>query len=105
MSTYELADQCKLLRLMDFYYETHGVASELMDSIRCELANRLDKDTINFDDIFHVLNNPRGAGRKSHYSNDVNCKIKELRKKGYTLMRIANELEISYSHVQRVLST
>ena len=104
MSTYDLADLRNLLRLLDIYYETHGKATELMDSIRSELSNRLDKKIISLDDIFNVLNNPRRAGRKSHYSSAVNDEIKELRKKGYTLIRIANELGVSYSHVQRVLS-
>ncbi len=50
-----------------------------------------------------MATNPRNAGRPTVYTDEQNNRILDLRGEGLSLRRIAEEVNCSLAHVQRVL--
>lgn len=56
------------------------------------------------DEALQYLRNPRGAGRKTHYSDDYRQNVQDLYRKGMSIRAIAQKTGISKSTIQRILS-
>lgn len=104
MSTFDLADLCNLLRILDFSYDTDSVAYHLQIALFSELSSRTGKTISSYSDILPILHNSRGAGRKPKFDPIIDDQIRMLRKSGLSLKRIADSMGLSYSKVQRTLA-
>lgn len=92
-------DLIELYQLLVVYKQTYfgnRNIEELIDEITDRFRNAYKED------IKHVRN-PRNAGRKCQYTEENIQMIKELRKNGYSLRKIAEEMGCSLGRVQNVL--
>jgi len=99
--TFDMADLCNILRVIDYSYDSDGVIPELINDLYTELSEREGYSVHSPTEIFQILKNPRRAGRKPKTDSELSEKMKEMRRQGRTLTSIAEELGVSYSRVQR----
>lgn len=85
-----------LLSLYDRTYKT-----EKSGKLLAEITEHYQKT---YKENISEKRNPRKAGRKKKYSEDMKEAIMEYRKKGMTVRKIAQETGSSVGYVQGVLS-
>ena len=91
-------DLLELYQLAVVYSRCYGL--ELKDFLE-GISEKYRKNTGGED--IRSSNNPRGAGRKRVYAENMDRTILELRSSGMTLRGIARTLQCSTGHVQDVL--
>ena len=89
----------ELYQLAGLYGKTYGskAAGELLK----EVARRYNST---YKEDIQGKRNPRNAGRRRRYTEDVKNEIKSLRGKGLSIRKIAGETGCSVGYVQGVLS-
>ena len=92
-------DMEELYQLLKVYERTYG-GSEVSEIIK-ELSERYRDIT---GEHISVKRNPRGAGRKSRYTEEKKRQIRELRDRGISIRGIAEGVGCSVGYVQGVLS-
>lgn len=102
--TYDMADLCNILRVIDYSYDSGGVIPTLIQDVYEVLTQREGYPVNSPTEILKILKNPRHAGRKPKTDSKLSEKMNEMRRKGCTLKSIAEELGVSYSRVQRELN-
>ena len=92
-------DMEELFQLLEVYERTYGgsVVSEIIK----ELCARYRGAT---GENISEKRNPRGAGRKSRYTEEEKERIRELRDRGMSIRRIAEGTGCSVGYVQGVLN-
>ena len=93
-------DLIELYQLLNVYSQTYKDSDADTERLIRKVEMRFKK--IYKDDISQS-GNPRNAGRKRVYTEEENLKIIELRNKGYSLRKIAQEEGCSLGRVQDVL--
>ena len=95
--TYDMADLCNILRVIDYSYDSGGVIPTLIQDVYEVLTQREGYPVNSPTEILKILKNPRHAGRKPKTDSKLSEKMN-------TLKSIAEELGVSYSRVQRELN-
>ena len=92
-------DMEELFQLLEVYERTYGgsVVSEIIKEL-CARYRGVTGENIS------EKRNPRGAGRKSQYTEEEKERIRELRDRGMSIRRIAEGTGCSVGYVQGVLS-
>lgn len=92
------SDMQELHELVTLYNNVYGpiwAAEELLQDIRI----RCDKRGIQPD-----KGNPRNAGRRKVYPEELNREIIELRQAGWTIRQLATWADVSVGYVQKLIS-
>lgn len=89
----------ELYLLLEVYERTYG--GRVVSEIKKELTARHRGAT---GENISGKRNPRGAGRKSQYTEEEKQRIRELRDRGMTIRGIAEGTGCSVGYVQGVLS-
>lgn len=89
----------ELHQLLSLYGRSYGSkeAEKLLEEVAGCYSNSYGEDILE-------KRNPRNAGRKRQYTEADKRQIRELRKEGLTLRKIANKTGCSVGYVQGVLS-
>lgn len=90
----------ELYLLLEVYERTYGGRN--VREMKEELSARYREG--NGGGNISEKRNPRGAGRKSQYTEEERKRIRELREKGMAMRKIAEETGCSVGYVQGVLS-
>lgn len=95
-------DLIELFQLVRMYGQSYPCSRDpglllLLSDIRQTYASQFKGPPID------VAHNPRGAGRKTVYTDEDNNKILRLKANGLSLRSIAKEAGCSLGHVQSVL--
>ena len=97
MSKQDMIELYQLLRLYSNTYHVKKDTAELLENV----YQRYEK--VYGEDI-REAHNPRNAGRKKQYSDEIDQRILDLRKEKYTLRKIAEIEGCSLGRVQKVLN-
>lgn len=99
MKRQDLVELYQLCRMYKGTYSGAGreAAEKLMQEAEREYRERYGEGDIS------EAKNPRGAGRRRIYKEEINKRIKELHGEGMSKRGIAKELGCSLGHVQDVI--
>lgn len=90
------SDLGELHALLRMYRSTYGgVPEELMEAVEAAYGRARGKET--------PVGNPRGAGRKGTAAPEKIRKAKQLKEKGWTIRKIAEEMGCSTGHVHKLI--
>lgn len=96
MKRQDLEELYQLVRVYEMVYD--GIVAQ-------KFAEEIEK---RYEDIYEEKitgkRNPRKAGRKKKYTEEIRKEILALRKEGITIREIAKEMGCSVGYVQGVLS-
>ena len=93
-------DMEELYQLLCVYRRTYTEKEETAERIAADLETRYQ--SVYGRKIIYA-GNPRNAGRKRKYTEETDVRIAELRRKGLSLRRIAEEEGCSLGKVQKAL--
>ncbi len=103
MNRHDLSELYTYLELfMDTYTDCPGECSALQARIKEIYLEQYPCTDV--ESAVHELGNPRGAGRKACYGNDVRVRIRELSAQGKTVREISRLTGVPKSTVQRLKS-
>lgn len=89
----------ELYELLELYERTYG--TEASGRLLAEISERYQN---RYRENIGEKRNPRQAGRKRKYTETDRATIRESRKRGMTIRKIAQETGCSVGYVQGVLS-
>ena len=103
MTDYDLAELYRYLLLFKKTYDDCEKDVEKLSEIVREIF--LEQSGLSEEKALDELKNPRHAGRKSSVDPEKESAIRKMRKDGVSIRNISEQVKVSKSTVQRILSS